>query len=194
MGAYSRIAVQALAAVEVANTIQNFFTTVVIGLGAATAVVVGNMIGEGRADQVLLVGRRYLWIAIGAGVGVGALMVATIPLTVVIFPIEAAVLAMVRKLLWVYGLCLPLRAISIMMTMGLLRGGGDTTFAFLVESSTIWLVGVPAVLISALVFKWPIHYVVAFTYLEQVAKGIACLIRFTRGKWIHNLVEQPLQP
>ncbi|MEG1661903.1 MAG: MATE family efflux transporter, partial [Clostridiales bacterium] len=99
VGAYSRIAVQALAAVEVANTIQNFFTTVVIGLGAATAVVVGNMIGEGRADQVLLVGRRYLWIAIGAGVGVGALMVATIPLTVVIFPIEAAVLAMVRKLL-----------------------------------------------------------------------------------------------
>ncbi|MEG1661171.1 MAG: MATE family efflux transporter, partial [Clostridiales bacterium] len=99
-----------------------------------------------------------------------------------------------RKLLWVYGLCLPLRAISIMMTMGLLRGGGDTTFAFLVESSTIWLVGVPAVLISALVFKGPFHYVVAFTYLEQVAKGIACLIRFTRGKWIHNLVEQPLQP
>ncbi len=193
VGAYCRIATDALSAVEVANTIQSFFTTVVIGLGAATAVVVGNKIGSGEEKDLMQLGWHYFRVSIVAGLAVGAMIIATIPITTVMFKVEPEIGEMVRKLLLVYGFCLVLRSISIMMTMGVLRGGGDTKFAFLIETSTIWLVGVPAVLIAALVFRWPVEYVVAFTYLEQLVKGTACLIRFKSGKWVHNLVKDKRQ-
>ena len=87
----------------------------------------------------------------------------------------------------IYSLSMPIKVFNGINIIGTFRSGGDTKFAMLTEVSTIWLIGVPVVFISALVFKLPIYWVIIMSLSEEFSKAIICYRRYRSKKWINRL-------
>ena len=84
---------------------------------------------------------------------------------------------------------MPVRFITVLLIIGILRGGGDVKKALFIEIITMWCVGIPLCVLGTYVFKWPIHMVFALVLLEEISKLILSLKRYRSKKWIHNIIE-----
>ena len=81
-------------------------------------------------------------------------------------------------------LLLPLQTMAYVISKGILRGGGDTRFLLIADSSLVWLVSLPLGALSGLV--WHLNPIVTFVFLkmEYPLKGLLCLRRYLTGNWI----------
>lgn len=186
--AYGIVGSHALAAVQISNTIINFLFVIIHGMAVAAATLVGNKIGENKIDVAKEYASRIVKICIIIGIGITlSLLLAADPI-VNTFAVSDAVKQASKKILYIMGICITLRVYNSLMTIGILRGGGDTLVSFLIEIGTMWLIGVPLSFMAAIWWRWPIEWVVACVLGEWVTKFILCQIRFHSGKWIHNVV------
>lgn len=186
--AYGIVGAQALAAVQISNTIINFLFVIIHGMAIAAATLVGNKIGENKIDVAKEYAKRIVKICSIIGIGITlSLLLAADPI-VNTFAVSDAVKQASKKILYIIGLCIILRVYNSLMTIGILRGGGDALASFLIEIGTMWFIGVPLSFMAAIWWRWPIEWVVACVLGEWVTKFILCQIRFRSGKWIRNVV------
>ncbi len=90
-------------------------------------------------------------------------------------------LAVLAAVLW-------LRGSNFVFFIGMMRSGGDTRFAYLMDAGAMWGLGVPLALLGAFVLQLPVHQVYMLVMGEEVVKFLASLWRFRSRRWIHNLV------
>jgi len=50
---------EATASVQICNTVNNMFMVVTFGLSSASAIMIGNSIGEGREDQSIDYAKKF---------------------------------------------------------------------------------------------------------------------------------------
>ena len=190
---YTENSVEMLAANAVMGNLNRLFLVVCFGLGAATAVMVGKAIGEGRSrEKVMDLSRALLWFAVLVGMALAAFSLALVPLLFVpvIFPMFKlfGLSAEIATALAVMGFAaIPLHACAISAVTGVLRAGGDVFWSTALDILPQWLVCLPATALAALVFRlgcWPIAFAIQ---LESIVKFPLCLWRFQGGKWINDV-------
>ena len=71
--------------------------------------------------------------------------------------------------------------------MGILRSGGDTRYAFVLDILGMWIIGIPLGVIAAFYFRFPVYVVFFILNLEEIFKLVLGLFRFRTKKWIKNL-------
>ena len=186
--AYAKIGKEAIAAVQIAATIQNIFMVISRGLANACTVMVGNKIGAEQEDKAADYSSSFLVIStvIGLILGVilfllsGIFLKAFRNLTPEVF--EASV-----KLLKAMGIFFFIRMFNATTIVGVLRGGGDTKFSMILEMSSVWLFGVPLAFIGAILLALPVYWVFVIISFEEVIKAIIGFRRVRSGKWIRNV-------
>jgi len=57
----------------------------------------------------------------------------------------------------------------------------------LIDTSGVWLIGIPMAFIGGLWLKQPIYVVYAMVMLEEVYKALLGTIRYRQKKWLKNL-------
>jgi Na+-driven multidrug efflux pump len=117
----------------------------------------------------------------------GVFLAVTSPLILNFFEVSAMVRDSAQALLYMISIIFFIRVLGIMLVVGILRGAGDASRALLIETITMWLVGVPMILLGAFVLKLPVHYVYALAISEEIVKVALSLARLRSGKWIRNL-------
>lgn len=190
---YTDNSVEMLAANAVMGNLNRLFLVVCFGLGAATAVIIGKAIGEGRSRQeVMDLSRTLLWFTVLVGTGLAFFSLALIPLVFVpvVFPLFKLFgdSASIAAALAVTGFgTIPLHAYSISAITGVLRSGGDVAWATALDLGPQWLVCLPLTALVALVLKtgcWPIAIAIQ---VESMVKVPLCIWRINGGKWIHDV-------
>ena len=81
-------------------------------------------------------------------------------------------------------------SITAVGVVGILRGGGDTHFALCTDLFTLWLVAVPAGLLSAFVFRLPVLLVYAAIKLDEPVKVFLIFWRLRNRNWIKNVTRE----
>ena len=190
---YTDNSVEMLAANAVMGNLNRLFLVVCFGMGAATAVIVGKAIGEGKSkDEVMSLSQTLLWFAVLVGGAVGLVALALVPtlFVPVIFPMfnlfgQSAAIA---TALAVAGfVTIPLHAYAISAVTGVLRAGGDVAFSTALDLGPQWLLCLPVTALCALVLKtgaWPIAFAIQ---LECIVKSPLCAWRIGSVKWIHDV-------
>ncbi|MBP3508705.1 MATE family efflux transporter [Oscillibacter sp.] len=190
---YTDNSVEMLAANAVMGNLNRLFLVVCFGLGAATAVMVGKAIGEGKEkDEVMALSQALLWFAVLVGGAVGLVALLLVPTLFVpfIFPMfklfgQSAAIA---TALAVTGFgTIPLHAYAISAVTGVLRAGGDVAFSTTLDLTPQWLLCLPLTALCALILKtgaWPIAIAIQ---MESVVKSPLCAWRIGGGKWIHDV-------
>ena len=186
--AYAMIGTEAVAATQVCVAIQNIVFVIVRGLGNAASIMIGNKIGQGFFEEVYQYAVRFLKLALVTGVLIGLIVALTPDYSLSLFGnLSPTVREIAIRLLRVMGLVFIVKAMTSVIVVGILRGGGDTKFAMFLDMGTSWLIGVPLAFMGAALFQWPIHYVVALVSLEEVVKAMIGLHRVKTKAWIRNV-------
>ncbi|MEG2196985.1 MAG: MATE family efflux transporter [Cellulosilyticaceae bacterium] len=188
--AYGRIGSEAVASIQIVNTVTNFFLVVVFAMAASSLTIVGNAIGEGNIDKAKLYAKRIIVIALGIGVIISLGIATLSPFIVKMFNISEQVSTTTIHILLINSVILLPKIIAIMMIVGIFRGGGDTKHSLLLEGGTMWGIGVPLSLIGVFVLNLRLEFVVAMLMVEEFTKAALCMRRFKSGKWIHNVMEE----
>ncbi len=186
--AYARIGEEATAAVQISTTIQNVFFVFVRGLANACTVMIGNKIGGDDEGEAYHYAIKFLTISTIIGIVLGAVILLTPDITLKLFSsLEPDVYNLSKKLLIVAGVFCFIRTFNATLIVGVLRGGGDTTFSMYLEMGAVWLVGVPLAFMGVLYFEFPVYIVFILVSFEEVVKAIIGLPRIKSKKWIKNV-------
>ena len=190
---YTENSVEMLAANAVMGNLGRLFLVFCFGLGAATAVLVGKAIGEGKSHQeVLDLSHTLLWVTILVGLALAAIALALVPLLFqpIVFPLFKLYdqTAQIATALAVTGFAsIPLHAYSITAVTGVLRAGGDVFCSAALDISPQWLVALPLTAVMALALNASCWWVAAAVQAESLLKCPLCWYRIRKGRWIHDV-------
>jgi len=188
--AYGRISTEAFDAVQITNTVGNLFLVAGFGMASASAVMIGHMVGAGDEKKAREYAWRFVILCALGGVIIGAFMYVSAPLVVGLFKVTKDVLQTAVVILTINAIIIPIRLTNIVIIVGILRGGGDTKYAFIVESITMWCIGVPLAFIGAFVFKLEVQWVFLLVLAEELVKMICLVMRLMSINWIKNVVRE----
>ncbi len=187
--AYARISTEAIASVQIANTVQSVFMVVAFGLGNACAVLLGNAIGARENEKAIDYAVKFSVLGPLVGVLLGLILVLSSGLILSFFKISPEVYHNAKYILYTMAFFISFRIFNTILIIGVLRSGGDTTFSLIIELSTVWLFGVPMAFIGAMLLQLPVYWVVALVSCEEVIKAFIGVPRVVSKKWLKNVVD-----
>jgi putative MATE family efflux protein len=186
---YGQMGTDSIAAISIAATLDGLAITAFIGVGHATAIMVGHQIGAGNEQEAQHISGRSLLLAAIGGLLMGGIVLLVSQPFLSLYRVSPQVIAHARNILYVIAAFLCLRMMNMILFIGILRSGGDTRFALVLDGFIIWLLGVPLAWAGAFLLHLPVHWVLALTMSEEIAKWGLALWRFFSRKWIHNLAQ-----
>lgn len=189
VAAFARIGITEGAAIQACNTINNLFSLAAFSIGDAILILVGQKLGEGKPDLAYAMSKKIIVVGLVIGLVLGGSVILAGDSILSLFDFTPEGAAYARKILIVYGAALWLALYNAMHITGTLRGGGDTRFAMLTETGTVWLIGVPLAFFTSLYLHWPIYIAVLAVKSEEVVKGMILTKRYFSKKWLKNVIE-----
>jgi putative MATE family efflux protein len=185
---YAHIGTDSIAAINVNATMEELGFVVFMGLGNASAVMVGNRIGAGEKEEAYETVRRVTIMGVTLAIVIGVIIFSLRDVVVGLYDLSPGGVNNVRWLLLMMASTLWIRMFNFSVFIGALRAGGDTRFALIMEICSIWLIGVPAAYIGAFKLHLPVYWVYLMVILEEVVKAFVSAWRFKSRRWIHDLV------
>lgn len=186
---YARISTDAVASIQIANTIQNIFMVVAMGLGNSCAVMLGNEIGAGHKEKAITYGNTFILLGTLLGAAIGGFLALVSPYILQFFNVSQRVHESAYWILMIMGVTMAIRIFNTILIIGVFRSGGDTKFSLYLEMGSVWLVGVPLAFIGALVWKLPVYWVYGLISIEELIKAFLGFPRVLSKKWVRNVVE-----
>lgn len=186
---YARYGHEYYAGYTVFSSIEQFAFVFFVGICHACSIMVGKTIGEGDQNKAYSIAKRFLIMTPILGVLCGAMLIAVRNPLLGLLNIETqTAFDTASRILLIYSCWIPFRNIPYTAIVGIFRAGGDTKAGIFYDTSSLYLVAIPLVLILALVFRVNFLWLIVAMYLgEDVPKIILCFIRFKSRKWIRNL-------
>jgi len=185
---YARMSTEAVATVNVVSSIERIVFVGFIGLANSAGVIIGNTIGEGKNEEAEKYGVSFEKMALILGICTAIIMaLITIPILNV-YDLKVETYNMAKITLFILAFILPLKSINCTIIVGILRGGGDTKFALYIDVAALWLISVPLVYLSGLIWGFPVYLVYLLASSEEIIKLIFGFRRIKSKKWINNVV------
>lgn len=184
---FARIGTGAIAAFEIQQTTTTLFMVFIFGVSNASGVMIGNVIGESGIEKGHEYGRRFMLLSIIAGIITGLVIALLAPVLPEFFKVSNEVKGQARTLIYIFALVLIFKSFNITMVVGILRSGGDTVTAMLMDIFGVWGIGIPLAAIGAFIWGLPVEQVYLLASLEEIIKVLYGFYRFKSRKWINNL-------
>jgi putative MATE family efflux protein len=185
---YNKMGVGVASAMSVAGALDRLAYVVYMGIANTSGVMIGNQLGEGDREKAYIYARRFLRMTPLSTVAVGALVLLALPLFLAQYDITAATSEMVRRVVYINTALAWVIMINNTNIIGVLRGGGDTRFAAMIDLAGCWALTLPVAYITALALRLPIYVVYPCAMLAgESFKLIFGLRRFLSGKWMHDI-------
>jgi len=186
--AYGFLGTAAIAAAQVSLTISDLIWAFLIGMGNATAVIIGNEIGAEKVESAFIIAKKLLKMEFLASLFLAACYAAIGYGIVGWFGLTDATLQLAIKCIFINAAFIPIRLLGFVYIVGILRSGGDTKFCMFLDMSMVWLIGIPLAFFAVLVLKLPIYWTMAVVLTEEILKVIIAARRFRSKKWINILI------
>lgn len=183
----ARMGTNVVAANSINNVVNQFATLFIHGLSSASSVIIGNTVGEGDKKKVMEYANTICVLSIFMGILAGLTIYFLRPIAVNLYNISDDTKAIACEIMIATSIVSIFRALSANILMGILRGGGDNRFVFLLEMSFLWFIAIPLGFIAAFVLKLPIVLVFLIIRSDEILKSFIGAFRVIRGKWIHDV-------
>ena len=166
------------------NSVVQITNILNMAMAGAAAIVIGNTIGEGDIPRARREGNSYMVLSLLYGfVMIWILLLLEGPY-MSLYEVSEQTAKLAHGMLLVNCAWLPIQANAYATSKGILRGGGDTRFLMLADSSTIWFISIPLGALGAFVWNLDPVWVYLLLRIEYPLKGLVCMIRYFTGKWI----------
>ncbi len=184
---YSLRGLSVVASMNITTTVTNLFSVVMMAMGNAVAIIVGQQLGSGDLERARDTDRKLIAFAVAVSAVIGVLLAALSPFIPRIYRTEDTVRHLASMLLIVAAVEMPIDAVAL-TSYFTIRSGGKTFITFLFDSAYSWVVTIPLayclIHFTALPIV-PLFFIVRFSGIVKCAIG---LILIHKGVWCQNIV------
>lgn len=183
---YSKRGLDAVAALNIANTVCNLFITLGTSLGNATGIIIGNMLGKGETKEAKDASYKILAFAVVVSLIFALLMVISSFIIPKIYETSDGIKE-VAKILIIVGACfIPVQAFNT-CTYFILRAGGKVFLTILFDSLYIWVVRIPLAFILAYFTGLSIIWLYLLINVTDLLKTFMGYYLVDKGIWLKQL-------
>ncbi len=178
---------QFVSANAITNVVQRVSTIFITGIAHAGCIITGQTLGKQQTETAKKQG--YTFLSLGLIIGMAAAVIIKFISSPVInaYNITAETKAIAYQLMDAIGVIIVFRSTNSILTKGVLRGGGDTKFLVLADTSTMWLVAIPLGALAGWIWHIPAFWVYVCLHADQIIKAIWCVFRLKSNKWIKRI-------
>ncbi|MGF6376146.1 putative MATE family efflux protein [Clostridiales Family XIII bacterium PM5-7] len=183
--AYGMLGTSALAVAQVANVVSEMLQSVYFGVGNASAMLIGEMLGQKNKEKAFQSGKqavRIVWI-LNAIITVVMILISVPVSGIYNFSGETNRLLIITLI--TMAVLLTPKMLGYIYIVGILRAGGDTVFCMKVETICNLCVQAPLAYIAVLLFHLPLPLAMAMVQLGDLVRIFVCRRRFNSKKWIN---------
>ncbi len=184
---YGHISAEISAANSIAGSLVRLTTVLNSGMSGASAIVIGNTIGEGDRALAKRQGNTYILLSFLFGLVIIPPLLALTEPYMRLYAIQPETAQIARTMLRITFYMLPLQMVAFVISKGILRGGGDTRFLLLADSSCVWFISLPLGALAGFAWHLSPGWVYFLLNVEFPLKGIVCFIRYCTGRWIKEI-------
>ncbi|MEG2082733.1 MAG: MATE family efflux transporter, partial [Oscillospiraceae bacterium] len=162
------------------------------GIANAAAVICGKTIGQGDIERAQKVAQTLNIVAICFGL-VTSLCVFLIRVPFLsIYDVTPDAKLAAYNMITILIIIQPLVAIDIVNIVGVLRGGGDTKVALMLDGGGMWFINVPLSILLGFVLKAPPQFIYLSMRSDVFIKLFIEFWRITSGKWIRMVTRDDI--
>lgn len=172
---------------SIAGVLTQFVYISLLGLGNASAIIIGKAIGERDRGYVQRAANTLLLFGLLAGLINCPLVCLIRPFFLSLYRITPAAYEAAYTIIGVLAALQPVQGVDVAGIVGVLRGGGDTRRALIYDCGSLWLVSIPMGIWTGWVLRLPIPLVYIAMKLDSPIKALSSLIRTRSKSWIHDV-------
>lgn len=183
---YGHIGTAECAAMTVTSPIQGLFMGALSGVSQAAGIMIGKRLGAGEEKKAYCDSKRLMQRGFWLSLILSLLLVLLGRFYVQIFQVEDSVRLIAYKLLVVFAVVAPVKVQNMILGGGIIRSGGRTKYAMLIDIIGTWGFGVPLGFLSAYVLHLPITGVYFILSMEECVRLVLSAVVFRRRKWMQS--------
>lgn len=184
---YARMSTSVVAAVNISKTIENFCLVFFFSLAGGTAISIGKSIGEGNEEKAQRYANSFSLFGLFVGAVLGGILFLVYPKVLLFFNVSQETIEIAHIYLKLFCLFVAFRGTAAIVCVGVLRSGGDTSFAMAIDIVPMWFICLPLAYLFGLAFDFPVWSVFIVVMSFDVLRLIPGFIRIKSKKWINNL-------
>ena len=188
MQCYSVRGLNAVAALNIAQTAANLFDITFMSMGSAISIIVGQQLGAGEKEKARETDTRLIVFGLLDCVVFGILLAISAPFIPSIYNTTDAVKNLATEFLWVRAAFMGVYSF-VHCCYFTLRTGGRTLITFFFDSVFTWVVCIPVAYSLAHFTNWNIIAVYAGVQAVDLIKCATGFYLVKKGDWLNNLVE-----
>ena len=185
--AYSTRGLDVVAGLNICTTILNVFNVVYMAVGASIAIIVGNLLGAGKAEEAKDADRKMLAFSVTCGTLMGLILIACSSLFPMLYNTTDEVRRIAGQMMIASAVAMPFCAFAHSAYFTL-RSGGQVLITLLFDSIYMWAVVLPVALILAHLTPLSIIPLYALCQCTDILKAGFGYALLRRGTWVRQLV------
>lgn len=186
---YSLRGLSVVAAMNITTTVTNLFSVVMMAMGNAVAIIVGQQLGSGDLERAKDTDRKLIFFSFCLTILIGAILSLLSSYIPRIYKTEAAVQELAYLLILCAALTMPIDSLAVTGYFTI-RSGGKTLITFLFDSAYSWVVTIPLAWCLVHFTNLPIvplYFIVRFSGIIKSGLG---LVLVHKGIWCQNIVAE----
>lgn len=185
---YGKMGTGAFAAIMIVSAADNLAFILLNGVGSASGIMIGNELGAGNKEKASVYCKRFLWLTFLLGVLLLLLLCFLGVKVPYFYDSSNEVRQTAATCIILLGLVQPIGAMNFTIIVGILRCGGDTRAATLIDILPLWCFAIPAAVLSGLVFSASLPVVFGLTLCSNIIRFAFGIKRVKSGSYLKTLV------
>lgn len=185
-----RIGETFVAANSVTMVVQQLSSVLTTGVCNASGIITGHTMGEGDIDKAQRQGYTFLFIGFIIGC-FSALVIFLLRGPIInYYDVSPEAKAIAWDLMNAIIIINIFQSMNSILTKGVLRAGGDTTFLMAGDILFLWVASIPLGYLAGLKWGLPSFWIYTCLKIDQIIKCVWCYFRLRSGKWLKKIKGQ----
>ena len=183
----------AVAANSIVNVVRNLGTVLCYGIGSASGIIVGQILGEGSIEEGIRAGHICLRLAVVTGIIGGIIVFIITPFALAKASLTPVALDYLKFMLLINTYYISGTSVNTCLIAGVFRAGGDSKFGFKCDFIDMWCYAVPLGLLAAFVLKLPVKVVYFLLCTDEFVKWPWVFKHFYSHRWAKNITRDDIR-
>lgn len=184
---YAQMGIDAFSSIQLVESISRVLFTLIIGISNATAIIIGNEIGNNKFENSYEYSKKCIKIFTASVITIILTLNILAPIVFYFMKIDSNTYKLLINLVYAQSGIVIVVAYSILFLVGILRAGGDIIYSMTVEVICMWAIGIPLTYMAVKSnLSIPLAYFIS--WLDELIVIIPCIIRYRSKKWIKRKI------
>lgn len=186
---YSTRGLEVVAATNIMSTAWQFFSVIMMAMGTAVSILVGQKLGAGEIEEAKVIDRKLIFFTTTLHVFIGLLLIAAAPFIPYLYNTEPEVRNLATTFIIIVGSTLPINS-TIHVIYFTIRSGGKTMITFLFDCVYTCCVTAVLSMILCRFTSLPIVWVFGIVQCSDLCKLFIGIPMLKSGFWAKNIISK----